>query len=233
MRPMLLLGFVALALAPALHAVPTLRLSDGATTVSITDDTASDQDYLSDPGFQHTAGIVNFTGSVGSWTLNITTGVSKPAAGSAISPVMTLNSVNASSSAGGTLTISFSDDFFGPTTANMLANLGVSFTSGTVSYTTYSDSANALFGMTTGLTSVGPLGPGSFNTSSTTSLALPSPYSLTMQVVIAHAANGTTSLAAGFQEGAAVPDGGSAVFLLGLSLVALAAQRRNMICALS
>jgi len=226
-----LLAFTVMALVPALHALPTLQLSDGSTTVSITDDTAFDQDYLSDPGFQHTAGIVNFTGSVGNWTLNITTGVSKPAAGSAVSPVMTLNSVNASSSAGGTLTISFSDDFFGPTTASMLANLGVSFTSGTVSYSTYSDSGNALFGMTTPLTSSGPLGPGSFNTASTTSLALPSPYSLTMQVVIGHAGNGTTSLAAGLQEGAAVPDGGSAIFLLGLSLMGLTAQRWKAVLA--
>lgn len=231
MRSVLLFGFAVMALVPAVQAVPTLQLSDGSTTVSITDDTAFDQDYFSHPQFQHTSGIVNFAGSVGNWTLNITTGVSKPAAGSAVSPVMTLNSVNASSSAGGTLTISFSDDFFGPTTATMLANLGVTFTSGTVSYSTYSDSGNALFGMTTGLTSTGPLGPGSFNTASSTSLNLPNPYSLTMQVVIGHAGSGTTSLAAGFQEGAAVPDGGSAVFLLGLSLMAMAAQRRMAISA--
>jgi len=211
-----------LALAVPVHALPTLRLSDGINP----DITVTDQSVLDASG---TPGVVVFYGSIGSWYLNITTGVSKPALGSTTNPSMVLNSVDASSSAGGILSIYFSDDFFGPTDAYMHASLHVNNTSGSVAYSTYADAGNQLFNTSTMLTSAGPFGPGPFHSEAIGSLDLSYAYSLTMQVVINHAAFGVTGLTSGLQPGGPpVPDGGSAVGLLGFALMAMAGLRRKL-----
>ena len=86
------------------YAIPTIKLFDGVNTISVPDGSGSD----SDPA----PGIVSWIGPVGVvWQVNVTTGTS---GGSAAYPFLDLNSVNATSTAGGTLTISFSDTGFGP-----------------------------------------------------------------------------------------------------------------------
>ena len=97
----------AVAAMPTAYGVGTMSLSDGGTTVTITDNGLGDSNPV--------IGAVTYVGAVGgNWLVNITTGLSKPVVGSATVPKMDLNSVNATSGGAGTLTIKWSDDNFGP-----------------------------------------------------------------------------------------------------------------------
>ena len=196
-------------------AVPTLYLSDGVTSVTIADGSALDSNDA--------VGVVTYNGAVGiNWTLNVTTGLSKPQIGSATNPEMTLNSVNANSKGAGFLTIKFSDDFFGPSSGQLVSKTGGT-TAGTVSVQTYADASNALFGQGTLLTSHGPFSGGAFSDLASKDLSIGGPFSLTELATITHTRNGVTS----FNEDLRVPDAGLTVALLGSSLIGLAAFSRS------
>ncbi|MGZ4963511.1 MAG: hypothetical protein ACXWKG_08040 [Limisphaerales bacterium] len=197
------------------NAVPSLYLSDGVASVTIADGSALD----SNPA----AGVVTYNGAVGiNWTLNVTTGLSKPQLGSATNPAMTLSSVNANSRGAGSLTIKFSDDFFGPTSGQLVSKTGGT-TAGTVSVQTYADASNALFGQGTLLTSHGPFSGGAFASTVSTGFSGGNPFSLTEVATITHTQNGVTS----FNEELRVPDAGLTLALLGSSLIGLAAFSRS------
>src|ERR687887_479 len=96
------------------HAVLTLTLENGGSTVSITDGGSGD--------LASQAGLIIFLGSVGVFTTNVTTGISD--IGSATpSLIMDLNTVNLSSAAG-TLNITFQD------TGLLFPNGEITFVSG-------------------------------------------------------------------------------------------------------
>lgn len=57
-------------------------------------------------------GAVTFNGPIGSWIVNVTTGLSKPLIGSAGAPQMDLNSINVTSATGGNLRIAVVDTGF-------------------------------------------------------------------------------------------------------------------------
>ena len=196
-------------------AVPTLYLSDGVTSVTIADGSILD----SSPQ----VGVVTYNGGVGlNWTLNVTTGISKPILGSPKQPWMDLNSVNATSKGAGTMTIMFSDNNFGPSSGKLTSKIGGT-TQGKVTMKTYADAGNGIFALTTPLTSQGPLGSGAFASTASCSFSGGLPFSLTEVATITHTRRAITS----FNEELRVPDAGLTVALLGSSLIGLAAFART------
>jgi serine-aspartate repeat-containing protein C/D/E len=177
------------ALVGVLHAAPSLRLSDGTTTIVVTDGDVNDGDS--------TPGSVGFIGNLGVWSFTVTSGITKPVLGTATVPGMDVTATIAESSGAGTLTIDFADDFFGPTSANFTAPIsGINdHSTDTVSYDVLVSSGNALF---TGTPLSAPpysfTGAGSFSGSLPPgTLSLPQPYALTQRLVITHTKAGTST----------------------------------------
>ena len=137
-----LFSVVALSFFPA-YAIPTLTLSDGTNPlVTVADGSGLDLNPL--------AGAVTFLGGIGGWTLNVSTGITKPEQGSATDPYLHLNSVNALSKGVGTLTITFSEDLFSTNDVAFVSNIGGVLGNGSISFETYLD--------TTFLSGIGPIG---------------------------------------------------------------------------
>lgn len=65
------------------HAIPQPRISDGTSTVTVSDFGAGD----SNPA----AGAVTWIGSLGAWSVNVGTGITKPALGYVDLPILNLN----------------------------------------------------------------------------------------------------------------------------------------------
>lgn len=222
------IGIVALAASPVARAVPTLMLFDGTNTMVITDQMLHDSSSA--------VGQVTFVGTIGSWTISLTTGTTKPALGSATSPSMTITSMVATSHGSGTLTVSFSDTNYAPpssaTTYKDMFNSSIggtvgSKTAGSITYKTYASNANTLFGTTKQLTSSGPFGPGSFSGAATGHSVFLSDFSLTQQVTIVHTKSGTSSFNATLTgTPVKVPDSGSYVVLLGIAFAGVEGLRR-------
>jgi hypothetical protein len=99
--------------ASSAQAIATLQLSDGSNTVTIVDQGPGDGSNI--------LGVVSFNGGLpsSSWTVNITTGITKPVIGDVANPSLDLNSVNVSGGGAGTLTILFSDNNFAAPTIGM------------------------------------------------------------------------------------------------------------------
>jgi hypothetical protein len=101
-------------------ALPIMTLSDGTTTITVTDGGAKDFNPLTD--------AVTYVGSVGGWFLNVSTGLS-PAPGFGV-PHMDLNSISSTLGAGD-LTITFFDTITSPWTGpGVYANVGGTLASG-------------------------------------------------------------------------------------------------------
>jgi PEP-CTERM motif len=182
-----LVGLLSLAVASqAAYGSAILRLTDvgSATTVTITD-----------PGG---TGVITFSGAVGVWNINVTTGLSTPGSGgSATNPILDLNSVDHSTGAG-TLLIEFTDTGFGPVPPNSTFVDGIggtigSTTGGTLLATEKYDANNVAFAGVQ-IASLGPFSPGAFSGSTISSpVAGLAPFSLTQIVTITHSTTGTTS----------------------------------------
>src|SRR2546426_8938785 len=96
-----LLALVVIATTPSAHATAQLILSVGGGPTVTVNDTDGD-------------GVVTFAGALGIFSVNVTTGVTKPTLGSAALPHMDLNTLNIAGGAGD-LTITWSDvGFTGP-----------------------------------------------------------------------------------------------------------------------
>lgn len=81
----------------------TLTLSDGLNSVSVNDGGVGDVNSLD--------GMVTYSGGIGNWIANVSTGTSSPIIGSDTFPILDLNSVDVSSAAGGNLTITLFDTY--------------------------------------------------------------------------------------------------------------------------
>lgn len=195
-----------------------VELENGASTVTVTDNGVGD----SDP----TLGSVTYVGSVGVFDINVTTGISKPLVGSATEPILTLNSVNTSSTAAGTLKVRMTaTDFTGPVGAGLAAPLDFGgTTNGTAALDAYVDSSNAAFGMATPAGSLGAFGPGPFDDSSASIVSATGPYSATLEATIVHAAPlDITSFGGQLRV---VPEPGS-LALIGLGALLVGRRRRR------
>lgn len=212
MKKVILLTLVALfALSvQAVQAVPVLYLSDdgGANYTTIIDNTATD--------LNNAVGAVTFSGAIGNWSINVTTGVTKPALGSAASPILDLNSINVTSSAGGSLLIWFSEDGFNTFNGILQSSAG-GVTSGTVNFATWVDLSR--------VSTLGPFGPGAFSGTTSVAASFSSSDKLWAFASIDHAGAGNTSFN---YEVKGVPEPGTLLLLgSGLAGLGIFARRRK------
>jgi hypothetical protein len=167
-----------------------------------------------------TAGAIVFAGPVGTWSITINTGISKPALGPP--PEMHMSS-DAVSTGAGALIVGLTDDFFaaipgGPPWAmsNMLGGaLGVA---GTIKSDYTADEGNMEFGVgSIGINTVGPFaGAGAFAGSGSASGVLSAPFSMTNWVTMTHLTAGGSS----FDSIVRIPAPAAVILgVLGLGLV--------------
>ena len=174
-------------------------------------------------------GVVLFNGSIGSFSINITSALTKPAIGSADAPYLYLNTVNVSNGCG-TLTMRWTDtDFYlSPGLSGFYSEIGGT-TDGMVTSQVYLDSGNTEFGMATQLSDFGPFFGrcpvnGYFSDGSTYSGMFSEPFSLTIVACITQSANDVTSFDT---EVSAVPIP-TTLFLFASGLFGLVGIRRKM-----
>jgi hypothetical protein len=194
------------------QAVPQLRLFDGTSTITISDNGAGDT--------QGAAGQVVFVGSIGNWNLNVHVGSTYPVIGSLSNPMLDLSFNATSGGAGGTLQISFSADGFGPSSGSAEAAIGGTIASGgSLTYATYGGTNNTNFSTVNPLTSQGPFGPGAFS-GTVTGAAVNNvgPYSLTQVISITHAAGTYQTTGDALLT---VPESGTSALLLGSGLMGI------------
>jgi len=177
------------------QAALTLTLYDGTTTITVGDDTANDS--------WAGAGVIAYLGSIGIWTVNVSTGISENSAGNLY---MDLNSINKSRAAG-TLKISLTDTVV-PTSATPYTLSVGGTTAGTVTVTSPD--------------TLGPLGGGAFSGSTTGTF---SSAEAVLVTEITHSGAGLTSFDT---ELAAVPIP-AAFWLLGSGLMGLIGIRRRVV----
>ena len=188
----LLCVIVPVGVSPA-QATPVLILTDAITndTISIVDNGPNDLGQKLGV-IIYTGGLPNNGSGPSGWILNITAGVTKPEYGSAQDPKMDLMTGSLSTSGGGTLNISFSENDFDPSSpSNLSLNIHAS-TTGSMEAVAYFDPNNQLF-QGTMLAAIGPFGPGAFVGSTSGDLSgITGPYSLTEDVHIVHLGPGIT-----------------------------------------
>lgn len=189
----ILAGIATLGPTSPARATMQLMLSDttDSQSVTITDNGVGDLNPL--------LGVVTFSGTVGEFAINVTTGESKPILGSATQPMMDINSLDTKliGSAADTLTIKLTDQNFGPTSGatTLLESIGGTFNQSiqSVSYQAFQDPGNALFGMTNAGTLLS-FSSSPFKGTGFLTYGAASNYSLTQVVTIAAGAGvGTAS----------------------------------------
>jgi hypothetical protein len=218
-------GLLVLAI-PLVAAAVSVRLISGATTVTCNDGDPCDATAA--------PGVVTFSGSVGPFTVNVTTAITEPALGSASFAILDLNSVNVSGGPG-TLTILASHTgYTGPLPGGMYSALlsvgGTAPPGGTVSFAGYLDDGNTLFGTTSLLGTLGPFGPGAFSGSVAGAAGATAPFALTLVANITHTSAGNTSFDFEVRPRVAEP-GMLSLFGIGLGSVLVGGRRRLRISA--
>jgi hypothetical protein len=219
----------ALAMASVVQAIPTIRISDGFTTVIIQDNIGSDGSPIA--GFvQYVAPAGTFAG----WSVILSAGTTKPLVGSVTAPQVDLNwNVVRSGPGSGTLNISFSENGFnlaGPTpfTASTGGTLGNS-AANTALVRTFYDGGNTELAQTTLMTTHAFNGPGAFAGNDPANVPADPSVAFTVRVDLNQVAGEITSGEIHLYGASAVPEGGSMVTFLGTALLALgyfAARRK-------
>jgi hypothetical protein len=170
---LILAGMVLAAFSNVGRCAANLSVYDGVNPlISVTDNGPGDEDSA--------AGSILVITNVGVWNLTLDSAVTKPVFGSTTDPVMSM-SLQANSTAAGSLRFTFSDNGFGPASGT-LNTIGdghiVSGAAASLTYDVYGDPANVVGATTVHIASDGtiPL-PGSATGSGV--LSLPAPFSLT------------------------------------------------------
>lgn len=185
--------------APLAHANQMLTLISGSTTVTM-------------PGV---GGYANYSGAVGGWNVNVTTGLASPADGG-ISDSLDLNSID-SSVLGTPLPLLIDWDATGYSQpGGYAAQIGGTLSAGiSLTYATFYNGANAL---TAPLTFSASPFAGSANGFVPFATATPFDLAQTIYITGATAPGSLTSFDANLT---AVPDGGSTLILLGGAITAM------------
>lgn len=222
MKSLLQILFVATtSLACTAHAVPQLRIFDAQTTITITDGDGADTD--------NAAGALSWAGSIGVWSVTVTSALTKPAAGSADHPFLGLT-FSATSSAAGTLTLLFTETDFNTGGADGEPGHGegnlqmAGFASGSVTHSAYGGGSNIAFTTAPKLGTSGLLGPGLFDQTLTFGTpARAGNFALTQEVIVTHDGPGTSSVNANLS----VPDNQASLVLLSIGLIGLSLYNRR------
>jgi hypothetical protein len=201
------------------NAVPVLTIYDGNSADTVTVDGGG-------------SGQVSGTAvNIGGWSFTSETGETKPYLGSATAPDMFLSFDAISSSVPGThtLTLTWSDTGFGPSSGGFYASIGTTTGSGTsVGFATYYNTGNTIQTGPAGgtlLTTISPLSGSSDSSLSGSELAYVAPlsgytgYSLTEVVTITATQAGV--ITTGNATLVSVPDAGSTLILLGAAISVL------------
>lgn len=223
MKKILLGGLLTLTLGsflvPQQASALSLRVDTGSAPIDVT---VNDNGGGDSNG---STGAIVWTGVVGNFNLNVTTGITFPQMGSPSQPFMDLNSVNQSTGAGGTLVISLSQQGF-TTIPNEAFNASIGGTKGaggSVTYQTFWDSSNTLFAQTNLLTNSGAITNSPFANARTGLGGGAGPFSLTQVITITHTAGARLT---SFDAELSVPEPAS-VLLLGLALLGLGMWSRR------
>jgi hypothetical protein len=122
-------------------ASPVMRLSadGGINWTNVVDNGPLDQNPA--------PGLITYAGPVGNWVASIATGLGAPLAGTPTAPVMDVNTLDFSSDAE-TLIVQMSDTGFTPFPNETFVASLTTTTDGTITYNTYRDTGNVLFGST-------------------------------------------------------------------------------------
>jgi len=209
--PLVAAGVLGLASAPSAHGVPTLSISDGlGHTLTLS----------------NSSGGFTYTGTLGSFSLNITSGVGNSDA--------LLTGLNISETGIGTLTIMLSQTGFGTLPGSISSQISGQ-TSGVTAFVTFADAGNRLFGNSSLLSLGGPF-RGAFSGTTSATFPVPGPFSLTEKIVIVQSVFGTTSFGTTIKDPVVtvptvptVPDVGATAPLLGLALLGIGLARRKLI----
>jgi hypothetical protein len=176
------------------EADPVLIVSDGVNSSGVITLTGGSGTYVNE----------DFSGS---WSVVITTGESKPVIGSATSPNMELDIVATSLGSTNPLTVTLSDNNFGPIAGNNLVAqfIGQAFggVGDVLTFNTYSDANNSLAALTSPLTTSGNMTPdsgGQYLSTTTNSVSLSGPFSLSEVVRLGGAQAATYSLSVNLQS---------------------------------
>lgn len=206
---------------PAAHATLIMTLQSGTASVTVHDNGSGDS--------MPNNGVISYSGALGNFPINVSTGMSKPALGSATVSQMDLNSVDLANNGGGTLTITLADTgFVGNGQTNFIGRIGGT-TQGTVSFQYYLDLDNDGL-LSTGtdqlISNFGPFTGGAFSGTQGFSYAFGSnqPYAMIMVANITQSTGQITSFNGAVQD----PDPGTlALFSTGLVVLAGRTRRRR------
>ena len=210
--PLVAAGVLGLASAPSAHGVPTLSISDGlGHTLTLTQ-----------------PGGFTYTGTLGNFSLNITSGIANSDA--------LLTGLNFTITGTGQLTILLSNTGFGTLPGSINSQISGQ-TSGISAFATFADAGNRLFGTSKLLSSGGPF-RSVFSGNGSAIFSAPGPFSLTEKIVIVQSVFGTTSFGTTVKDpvvvapvgpAVTVPDAGATALLLGLALLGIGLARRKLI----
>ena len=209
--PLVAAGVLGLASAPSAHGVPTLSISDGlGHTLTLTQ-----------------PGGFTYTGTLGNFSLNITSGIANSDA--------LLTGLNFTITGTGQLTILLSNTGFGTLPGSINSQISGQ-TSGISAFATFADAGNRLFGTSKLLSSGGPF-RSVFSGNGSAIFSAPGPFSLTEKIVIVQSVFGTTSFGTTVKDpvvvapvgpAVTVPDAGATALLLGLALLGIGLARRKL-----
>jgi hypothetical protein len=218
---------LAMAAASVSQAVPTIRITDGVTTVTIQDNIGSDGSPIA--GFvQYSAPAGTFAG----WSVILSAGTTKPVIGSVTSPELDLNwTITRSGPGAGQLTVCFSENGFNLAGPASFVNssggtLGTS-AANTALIRTYYAGDNVELNTANLLTTHAFNGPGAFAANDAGVAPADPSVSFTVKLDLNQGAGQVTS--GDIHLRLNVPEGGSMVTFLGTALLALgffAARRK-------